>query len=561
MRNLKRGGMCHVKGMSGRHSSLSTWSKVVVVSAILGMGGAANALELVGDSDSDVKVRWDNTIKMSGAYRLANPSNNQTAVFTAKNPLGLNLDDGDRNFRKGIVSERLDIFSELDFSYKNVGARVSGAAWYDAVYRRANDNDSPATSNVVGGPYNEFTNSTRDLMGGYGEILDAFVYAKGDVFGSPASMRLGRHTLLYGESLYFGSNGIAGAQSPIDVIKAVAVPNSQFKEFIRPEAQLSGQIQITENVALGGYYQFQWEENRLPPVGSYFSFSDLLDKGGQRTLNPFNGTTWFTRGADVKARNNGQFGVQVKVRTDDFGDFGLYAAKFHAKTPTVYYHFDTGQYNLVYPEDIKVYGASYSSTAGPLQFSLEGSVRKNTPLMAPGGFVFGVSPDANNNTNPAYAVGSSAHLNVSGIYNLPRSPFWDGGFLLAELAWNRLLSVDKNPSQLNPTSTRDASALWVSIQPQYFQIVSGVDLTVPISLTYGIDGKSAVNDFSPAAPLHGGSVSIGMVGTYRNNWTATLNYTHFYGPSGQYLDENFTNSYKNVWGDRDFLSFSLQTTF
>jgi len=55
-----------------------------------------------------VKLRWDNTLKYSDAFRLKDQSRRLIA-----DP---NSDDGDRNFDKGIISNRLDLLSELDFA-------------------------------------------------------------------------------------------------------------------------------------------------------------------------------------------------------------------------------------------------------------------------------------------------------------------------------------------------------------------------------------------------------------------------------------------------------------
>lgn len=533
------------------------------MAAVLGMLGTKTALAFEIDAENpELKVRWDNTLKYSAAARLRNPSDTLTSITTAP---GANLDDGDRNFNRGVISNRVDLLSEFDISYRDFGARVSGAAWYDSVYHQTNDNNSPNSANAASVPFNQFTRATKNLMGQDAEILDAFIYGKGDVGDLPASFRIGRHALLYGESLFFGANGIAGAQSPVDVIKAIGVPNSQFKEIIRPVNQVSGQIGINPNSTLGAYYKFQWERNLLPPVGSYFSYGDILDKGGERLIaaTPNGPFTVLRRDADTEAKNSGQFGAQLKYRPDgDGGEWGFYAVRFHSPNPIVYQHFNSGQYNLVYPEGIKAYGLSFSTTVGGLQVSSEGSVRDNMPFQAPGGAVKFFAPtNADNSGNPAYAVGRSAHVQVSWIYNMPRTPLWESAFFLGEIAWNRRLSISKNPSQLNPTSTRDASAIWLSLQPKYFQVLSGLDLTVPITLTYGINGKSSVVDFSPSAPQHGGSVTIGLVGNYRNTWTSTLNYTHFYGPGGQLLDQKFNNAYLNVWKDRDFVSLSVQRTF
>ena len=50
-------------------------------------------------------------------------------------------------------------------------------------------------------------------MGNDAELLNAFVQDRFTVFGLPASVRLGRQTLLWGESLFFANNGIAAGQA------------------------------------------------------------------------------------------------------------------------------------------------------------------------------------------------------------------------------------------------------------------------------------------------------------------------------------------------------------
>lgn len=512
--------------------------------------------------DPDLKLRWDNTVKYSAAFRVRDRSDILTDASTLS---GANTDDGDRNFATGLISNRLDLLTEMDASYKHFGARVSAAGWYDTVYHQHNDNNSPDSANALSVPYNQFTKDTRDIMGQYFELLDGFVYGKGQFGDMPVSFRLGKHTLLYGESLFFGANGIAAAQSRVDIVKAVAVPNSQFKEVLLPIPQASAQIGLLPNVTLGGYYQFAWQNDRIPPVGSYFSFADVVGPGAERLIapTPAGPQTVLARGPDMKAKNEGQFGAELKYRPDSYdGEWGLYYAQFHSKDPIAYNHFDSGVYDLVYPEDIHAYGLSFSTTLRDLQVSTEVSARDNMPMTAPGGGVAFMAPtQANNSGNAAYTVGRSGHAQVSWIYNMPRTPFWEAGFFYGEVAYNRRLSVSKNPDEIDPNATRDASALWLSFQPQYFQVVPGLDLTVPFAMTYGIHGKASVVNFSPSAPYHGGNVSAGLNGTFRNVWIATINYTRYYGAAAQEIDQNGDQTFRNVWRDRDFVSLSLQRTF
>ena len=83
-------------------------------------------------------MSWDNTVKYSAAWRVRDVDSN-----VADNSIGpqANTNDGDLNFDKGLISNRLDLLSEFDLRYKrNYGLRLSGAAWYDDVYNKSNDN-------------------------------------------------------------------------------------------------------------------------------------------------------------------------------------------------------------------------------------------------------------------------------------------------------------------------------------------------------------------------------------------------------------------------------------
>lgn len=551
----------------------------VCMAAAMLFAGQAQAFEF--DTDGGLKVRWDNTVKYSAAYRTSDPAAN---TIGAANPNG---DDGNLNFRKGLVSSRVDLLSELDLSYHNVGARVSGAAWYDGLYRRANRNDSPATANAV--PYNAFAPDTASLLGRQGELLDAFVFGQADLGGNRlANVRLGRHTLLYGESLYFGSNGIAGTQGPVDAIKALQVPSSQVKEIVRPVNQLSGSVQLRSDVSVGGYYQFEWRQNRLPAAGSFLSAGDFLDEGGQRfllgaPLVPGGGRQVLLRTADVEASDSGQFGAQLRWQPAIVdAEFGFYATRSNAKTPIVHarpaylssvgvvnpaaFNPLTGQvgtYALVYHEGIKTYGASVSTTAGDLNVAAEASTRRDMPLVVsavpvlPGQAVV-------NHGDTLYPLGNSAHLQVSAIYALPRTAWWQGGSLTGEIAWNRRLGVTRHAELVDPNATRDATALRLGFEAIYYQVVPGLDLTVPLGFGYGVKGRSSV---MPGFSVeHGGDVSVGISADYQKRWKVGLTYVRFNGgakpltvpaatPSGS------AYSMGQTLADRNFIAFSAQRTF
>lgn len=558
-------------GLSAHHRRIA---HAVAVIGLTGIGaGSSPGYALVFDTNSDVTVRWDNTFKYSAVYRLRDPSNSLVTGGPVAPPLppfalpGPQVDDGDRNFNRGLVSNRVDWFTEFDAGYQNLGMHVSAAAWYDDVYNHGNDNNSQATVSTSSVPAGQFTDATKRLMGRKAEFLDAFVFLKSDQSSeTPFVIRAGKHTILYGESLFFGANGIANAQAPMDLIKLLMVPGSQFKEIIRPLPQISTQVQLSPNVSMGAYYQVGWQKNRIPAAGSFLSDGDFAGDGSEVL---FPGTPIaMNHVADLNAKRTGQGGVQVRFKpTSADIEYGLYAAQYHDKGPQFMVDPVNGAYRAVYAEDVRTYGASFSTVFGEANVAGEASIRTNAPLVS--GPQVDIGLVGNGDGNPLYAVGRTGHVQASMITLMGKGALWDGASLLGEVAWNRLLSIQKNPAALDPNVTRDAMAMRMIFEPQYFQVFSGTDLSVPIGLGYNPYGRSSSVFKFNGGVEKGGDFSIGLTADYNHKVKTSLNYVHFYGPKGAFLESNSKDpargllmlSGKQSLYDRDFISFSVQTTF
>lgn len=533
---------------------------LAVACTVMGVG-SAHAFQ-IDTGNPDLRMSWDNTIKYSAAWRLNNARDS-----VADDSIGVqaNTNDGDQNFDRGLISNRFDLLSEFDLRYKrNYGLRLSGAAWYDDVYNKSNDNPGALGGALVSSTsvrHDRFTDDTEKLHGRKAELLDAFVYGSFTVADMGLNLRAGRFTQLYGESLFFGNNSIAGAQSSLDLIKALSVPNSQFKEILRPIGQLTAQLQINQNVSLGAYYQLEWRKSRLPAAGSYFSFTDFIDEGGESIiLGP--GVSVFRTG-DIEASDSGQGGLQLKIRSGNF-EYGVYAAQYHDKMPQFYIYPDTGLYEQVFAENIRTLGLSVSTLIGETNVAAEMSYRHDMPLVASGNTVIlPQSMGADGDDRAAFPKGNTAHFNLSAISLFNESRFWDGATFIGEFAFNRRLSVSDNRDQLDPLATRDAGAIQFVFTPEYFQVRPGLDLQVPIGMGYGLFGRSSVNGVLFPSE-NGGNVSVGLKAEYMKKVQASLNFTHFYGSSGSIIKYDTAVSelsYKNFHGDRDFVSFSIQRTF
>ena len=554
--------------MKVKHHTLRLTTRQCAVAMAVFGACSSQAMEL-DSGNPDLAIRWDNTLKASGMYRLNDANDSLTQSFNAQgNPQALNLNAGDQNFRqRGIVSQRLDVLSELDAIYKgSVGFRVSAAGWQDQAYFR--DTNAQNDSTIGQTPYNQFPDQTRKIAGSKIEVLDAFVFGSTTLTnGSKASARLGQHTILYGESLFFGDNGIAAAQGPIDVNKLLSSPNAQFKEIATPVPQLSGQWQIEPNFSVGGYVQFGWKESRVPPAGSYFSTANVPwgatgpeFVGIPASAGPVAGQYVATPGSNVVPTDGGQFGVQAKWRIDET-DLGFYFARYHDKFGQLYTRLNPGakttdsRWFYVFGTDISVAGMSASRSVGDFNLSVEASVRDNMPLNVNNAVYFGSDAAA----KPVTPTGNTGHLNFSALGSFGPNILARESSLVAEVAWNRVLTKNDPNNEIDKGRTRDASILQLVYTPTYRQVFDGVDIGVPLGLRYSLAGLSSITAWGAEGT---GSATIGIEGNVRNTWQFGVNYTRYIGdsiPFNDYSKGQFGNG--NPLADRDFISMNLRRTF
>ena len=522
--------------------------------AVCLLAGHAQAFQIETDNP-DLEMSWNNTVKYSAAYRL----DNQLPVLLTNR----NQDDGDRNFNKGLIQSRLDLFSEFDAKYQNFGLRVSAAAWRDSAYLGLNDHPTVGnTSNRPSSePRNSFSKGVKDDLGQDAELLDAFVYGQFDLGGKPLTARLGRHSMVWGESLFFAANSIAAGMNPTDVIKARSVPGSTTKEIIRPVGKLSLDAQLTDTLSVAAYVPYEWERSKVPWAGSYFSAGENLAPAGELS---YRGPSTFTINELQKPKSSGQGGLSLRWRSEDLDtDFGFHAIRYHSNGPVNFAYITAGnRLQWFAHEGTQAYAVSAAKTIGNVSWGAEASIRRNAPLPSDPNTFATLGPIGA--SNPAYAVGKTGHLQVNWIATLDPSWIANEASFVGEVAWNRLLSVDYGAALLARRATRDATAIRLQYTPTYRQVFDGLDISVPMGIGYTM-GRSAA--LGPAfGPDKGGDMRIGLAGTYLNKWLFSVDYTRFFGTA----DLNTTPingvgaptfTYAQPFKDRNFLSFSVRTTF
>lgn len=531
----------------------------LAVALALASTGAARAAE-IESANPDLDMRWDNTVR----YNLAQRVNKQDQAILKS----ANIDDGDRNFNRGLVSNRLDLLSEFDFVYrKTMGFRVSGTAWGDAAYG-STDNANLASSNHLEGGVKALglsPETRRWHKGVSGELLDAFAFAKIDVADMPLNLKLGRHTTYWGESILSPVHGVSYGQSPIDLRKSLSVPGTEVKELFVPRSQLSAQMQATPTLSLAAQYFLKWAPVRYPEAGSFLGFNDALLGGGEAVYLP-NGFL-AKRGPDVTPKNRGDYGVAARWSPEVLdATVGLYARRTADIQPQVVVKsagLNTA-YSLAYGSDIDIFGVSLSKSIGPLSFGGELSYRRNMPLASD--VVIAAALPAQGETGAAR--GNTLH----GVFNLlgtvSKTALFDAANWTGELTWNRVGHVSQGAAVYKGRDgytgidkvSKDFFGLGANFTPVWYQVKPGVDLYLPTSVSVGLSGNSAV---TAGGNKHAGSFSIGVGADWKTKYRFDIKYVDFFGPyrtnaAGAIASNSGINA---VLRDRGFIAATFKTTF
>jgi Protein of unknown function (DUF1302) len=562
-----------------------------VAAAVLAMtlAGAAQAGETV-EFDNGLKLDW----RLNTTYTLSQRLKNADPVL-AGNKGG---NDGDNNFAKNaLTANRLSALFEGKVYKGDTGFVLSASTFYDDVYHRTNDN-KPSAANPNGlnkaAPYNEFTDEAKKYHGGYSRILDAYGYTS---FGlgesSRATVRAGRHAVNWGEAVYFPN--IAMAQGPFDGTKT-GVPGTETKDSILPEDQISASIEVTPRWTLLGQAQFGFHPTLAAAPGSYMSSSDGVGPGGT-CLGPYtaipaisamgfggySGCSFGKRGADIEPGKTGQWGIGTRYRLTDETEVGAYYLNYQDRTPVPEINAFTsgtaipaalqasfggikqignGSYNVRYFDNIKLLGGTVSTTFGPISAYGELTYKEGAPVL-----VDAVVNPATGATMATPTRANISQLNIGGFYNIGRTPIADSVQLLGEITALNISGVKARqaigseaypaaygfaPSQKLSFQSNSALAISGTLVLGYPGIFEGWDLTVPISYSQQLKGRTLVGGVGGEGDKR---YSVGASFTRKGNLSVGVTYLGYLGGASL---APLTN---RLVSDRDQLSVTMKYAF
>ena len=534
--------------------------------ALLGAGVTAPAL--AGEPielDNGYKLDW----RVNSTYTLSTRMENRDPKIAAYG--GGN--DGNNNFDKGsLTANRLSLL--LDTSYTNGvnGLVLSASSFYDDVYRQTNDNTGPVNKP---GAVDEFTRDARRFHGGYTRLLDAYVFDTYDLGnGRRANVRLGRHVVSWGEGLFFPS--ISLAQGPADGTKT-GIVGTETKDQLLPEDQVSTQIEMSPKWSLLGHLQFGFHTTIAPAPGSFLSSADSTGPGGT-CLQPYRAVagrsvcSYGSRGNDMDPGNTPQWGVGTPYRLTDETELGLYYLNYHDRSPlpTINAFNATsgalggGSYKVRYFDNIKLIGATFSTSVGAASIAGELSYKQGAPVLVKT-LVNPRAPQLASRYLPTPTRGDIVQANLNTIWNLERTALADQTTLTAEIAYVTIGSIEETnaPGAASTTVFPKSKELFFgsnyglaasgALSLGYPGIFEGWDLSVPISFSRPLKGRTITGGVGGEGDMRG---SIGANFTYKRNLQVGVTYMGYFGNAEVVNQREF-----RALTDRDQLSLVMKYSF
>lgn len=552
---------------------------VVAGACLLASTGTAWGFEF--NSGSDWTVRWDNTVKYNLMFRAAEQNDK---IVASPERITLVTDDADLNFDRGsIVSNRLDLLTEFDVVWRDtLGFRISAAGWYDHAYSGSSDYPSSGLNENLGvntwGALSvepgEYTDTTKKYHYFGGELLDAFLFASFDTEAISGNFRLGRHTLFWGNSLFgVGAvHGIAGSMVALDINKALSVPGSDSQELFLPTSRFSTVLQLSNDLTFNAYWSLEYQEYRQAQTGAYFSTGELVTEDSEYLVLA-GAAPGGARTGQVKADNEtpdgtSEWGINLQYYIAPASlDIGFVYLRYNDKLNSGSIGYlgalqpispdanGLGEFKWVYKDNIDLYGLTLNKQIGGMSMGLDFVHRRNTALPSELGAslqqtaeIF-TAADSGNYSGP---VGHTWHAIFNGVLLLGPSALWEGGTFAFEVTASWLDEVTDNEALVSTklSKGRVATAGQVLFRPQWFQVFSGTDLSMPMSVSYAFDGDAPIVQGGNAGL---GNASIGLEFLVKQTWAFGAKYNAFFGP----VDAGAAG----LINDRDNVALTVKRTF
>ncbi|WP_434025573.1 DUF1302 domain-containing protein [Pseudomonas aeruginosa] len=587
----------------------------------------------------EVEGQLDSTLSIGANWSTQKADKDLIGVNNGGDGLSQTTDDGRLNFKKGeTFSKIFKGIHDLQLRYGDTGVFVRGKYWYDFELKDEQR------------PFKDIDDHGRKegAKSSGAQLLDAFVYHNYNIADLPGSVRLGKQVVSWGESTFIGNS--INSINPVDV-SAFRRPGAEIKEGLIPVNMFYVSQGLTDNLSAEAFYQLEWDQTVVDNCGTFFSQPDVVADGCNDNLRVFRKRSSLPvaalgpaaalgidvneegvlvrRGPDRDARDDGQWGAALRYFAEPLDtEFGAYFINYHSRAPFVsttgapQRTFDiasslppaftalapllvagNSQYFIEYPEDIRLYGLSFSTTlptgtawSGELSYRPNAPVQMNSTdilfaMASPLGGLFGnasVLDSAPGQDLHGYRRKEVTQLQTTFTHFIDQVMGAERLTLVGEIGWSHVGGLESTrkarygrdsvfgPGPLpatgpvNTCTTLNASTLGTATAENvsryceddgfttanswgyrvraiwdYNDVIAGINLKPSVAWSHDVDG------YGPNGVFNEGNkaVSLGLDAEYQNTYTTSLSYTDFFG--GKY----------NTSIDRDFLALSFGVNF
>lgn len=604
----------------------------------------------------EIEGQFDSSLSVGASWSTANPNKNLIGVNNGGKGLSQTSYDGHLNFKKGeTFSKIFKGIHDLELKYGDTGVFVRGKYWYDFELKDENrEFKDISDSNRKEGA----KSAGSELL----DAFVYHNYAIGDQPGSvrlgKQVVSWGESTFIGGGINAINPIDVSAFRRPGAEIKEGLIPVNMFyvSQSLTDNLSAEGfyQIEWDQTVVDNCGTFFSQPDviadgcnnnlavlatknslaSRLGPLAT--PVNNTLAARGVTYGNPDEGVI-VRRGADRDARDSGQFGLAMRYMFEPLNtEFGGYFMNYHSRAPIfsgrgadAQFYSTSGlagalvragvpagalanllpslmplqvagnsSYYVEYPEDIRLYGLSFSTTLPTgTAWSGEISYRPNAPVqlnttdilysgltpLNPNVSVLQGTPGAD---QPGYRRKEITQLQTTFTHFFDQVMGAERLTMVGEVGWTHVGGLEStskarygrdpvfgpgplpsgqcealNTSTLGTSNANNVSrycendgyttadswgyrvrAIW-----DYNNVFAGVNLRPSVAWSHDVDGYSP----GPGGNFEEGrkAISLGLDAEYQQTYTASLSYTSF-----------FDGKYSTV-DDRDFVALSLGVNF
>ncbi len=341
---LKSGSVA--SGRAARHTRRGLLLAGAAVFAV----AASNSARAYDATIGGWQVNIDTTLSSSVDVRASPIDQNFVGVANGGKFVLANNDNGTLNYKNNTpVAATQRITTEVQAKRDDYGFFIRATGFYDPI------TDSEHTD------FQKLPRAAVRDVGADLRLLDAYAFARPEIFGHPVDVRIGAQALNWGESTFIG--GGINTITPVDVT-ALRTPGSELRNAFLPIPVVDLKTEIVPDLTIEAYWQPVWTRDKLEPDGSFFGTSDTILDGGSwgnlRNDFPDNMKSIYgvslpagdifgaslSRSSDRHPTGLDEFGIAIRKTFTSLSDteIGLYFENYDSRTP--FGSNRTGAYNI-----------------------------------------------------------------------------------------------------------------------------------------------------------------------------------------------------------------------